>query len=484
MSTTPPIVKVIENEKKIMRGEFLGDFTRDTFDPIRHFSRVLAQQGRVQIDADWNEQVSIILHQLRSLACDLGSEHWGPEGNFGFNISPSDNTFDFNISEGHYYVNGLLCEVGDEPIVSYATQPDYPLPEDQTIEVLLENQDGGRQLLVYLDVWERHITYVNDDSIREVALGGPDTATRAKVVWQVNIIPTSVTGTARGIHPLKRLYQTFLEVIEAEIKPGTGKLCAKVKDKTEDDNDPCLVAPESRYRGTENQLYRVEIHIPGVAGEDIAAVQRATFKWSRENASVIFPIINIEDTLVTLEHLGRDCRYGLKANDWVEIVDDDYDLQNRAEPLLQIDSIDDENLQVTLKGSPQPNVGTDSLKHPYLRRWDQNKGDQNGIVVVESSPTGENWIGLEDGIQIQFKGLDEDSQQPPHIYQTGDYWLIPARTATGDVEWPLDENEEPKALLPHGVVHHYAPLAIVTVDTGGAVSVPHDLRRIMKQRWE
>ena len=37
-----------------------GDFSRDTFDPVKHFSRVLQQQGRVQLDADWNEQTAIL----------------------------------------------------------------------------------------------------------------------------------------------------------------------------------------------------------------------------------------------------------------------------------------------------------------------------------------------------------------------------------------------------------------------------------------
>ena len=36
-----------------------GDFTRDLFDPTKHYSGVLMQQGRVQLDADWNEQGSI-----------------------------------------------------------------------------------------------------------------------------------------------------------------------------------------------------------------------------------------------------------------------------------------------------------------------------------------------------------------------------------------------------------------------------------------
>jgi hypothetical protein len=55
-----------------------GDFTRDTFDPIQQFSRVLMQQGRVQLDADWNEQVAIFWHYLRSLTTDLVGPHWGP----------------------------------------------------------------------------------------------------------------------------------------------------------------------------------------------------------------------------------------------------------------------------------------------------------------------------------------------------------------------------------------------------------------------
>ena len=34
-----------------------GDFSRLTFDPTKHFSGVRMQQGRVQLDADWNEQL-------------------------------------------------------------------------------------------------------------------------------------------------------------------------------------------------------------------------------------------------------------------------------------------------------------------------------------------------------------------------------------------------------------------------------------------
>ena len=49
------------------QGESRGDFTRDTFYPLRRFARVFMQQGRVQLDADWNEQVSILFALLAEL---------------------------------------------------------------------------------------------------------------------------------------------------------------------------------------------------------------------------------------------------------------------------------------------------------------------------------------------------------------------------------------------------------------------------------
>lgn len=80
--------------------------------------------------------------------------------------------------------------------------------------------------------------------------------------------------------------------------------------------------------------------------------------------------------------------------------------------------------------------------------------------------SGSDWISLEDGVQIQFHVATPNNQ-----YRTGDYWRIPARVATGDVEWP-GEVGKPQALPPHGIEHHYAPLAIIQADNTSA-----DLRK-------
>src|SRR3989442_15849460 len=120
-----------------MDGDFKGDFTRDSFafDPLRlrQFSRVLMQQGRVQLDADWNEQTDLLLYALRKLITDLVGPHWGTfdfdieeqvdsQGKHHGSIDPNSinpNSFkikqlqnsppDFSIGKGHYYVDGILC---------------------------------------------------------------------------------------------------------------------------------------------------------------------------------------------------------------------------------------------------------------------------------------------------------------------------------------------------------------------------------------
>src|SRR5262245_53375726 len=138
-----------------------ADFTRDTFDATNHYLRVLMQQGRVQLDADWNEQASILLHYLQRLAEDLIGPHC-VSGN-GFKIAPRAGVpRDFLILLGHYYVDGRLCEnvLKQGQVRPYTEQPDYPLSPEAELK-------NGTKYLVYLDVWERLVTWIEDLSIRE-----------------------------------------------------------------------------------------------------------------------------------------------------------------------------------------------------------------------------------------------------------------------------------------------------------------------------
>jgi hypothetical protein len=197
--------------------------------------------------------------------------------------------------------------------------------------------------------------------------------------------------------------------------------------------------------------------------------------------------------MVTLEHLGRDSSRSLAPNDWVEIVDDDTVRDEQVGILAQVDSVYPDELRVKLKtpgGGPLPNYPAPEdyvTKHVLLRRWDYRTIEQAGTTAQKAGlaqaatdgalPVQEDtWLTLEHGVQIRFQGA------PPgeaHTYRPGDYWLIPARTATRDVEWPREKVQDElrsKAVAPHGVEHHYAPLAIISLGSG-QVSVT-DCRRL------
>jgi len=532
-----------------------ADLTRNSFRYWKHFTRVLMQQGRVQLDADWNEQAAILFHYLRSSAADIIGPFGRPAANPGFVILPlnlvNPTTGDFALSAGHFFVSGILCENTPDPIfvfpqspidpalktlkvtaetlaaqgrflkvgevleifnsanplefsfgvvaasepgsrsltlsftavpgwidpsgnqppcvrraLTYTKQPDFPMAQSDLVA-------GATRTLIYIDVWERLVTFAEDDSIREVALGGPDTAARAKLVYQVK----SLRDFPFDANPVSTLQGKF--------QPhNRGYLRARVQPSVAD-TDPCIISPTSRYRGPENQLYRVEIH----TGSKDAANNplKPTFKWSRENGSVVFPILSGGGTaVVTLETLGRDDRFGLAEGDWVEVVDDDYVLLNRAGTLLQVQSIDRSTMKVTLGGTPDGSVGKDPAKHPILRRWDQKQGDEqdggltfgsdNAASIVEGSGDS-NWLDLEDGVQIQFQQANMDKKEVAPQYRTGDYWLIPARTATGDVQWPTEVLTDVQgtsktwiiALPPDGINHYYAPLGVINVDANGNV---------------
>lgn len=394
-----------------------GDFSRITFDPKKHYSRVLMQQGRVQLDADWNEQAAIILHRLETMARDLIGPFGGPAAECGFEITVDvGGSLAFGIGRGRYYVDGILCDADDN-----ATK--FDIKE-------LGNQDRvffdvSFEYLVYVDVWEQYINAVEDPNILEPALGGAETSGRSKVVWSFHIMALQKpAGDSIITGALQRLQSN---------QGRNGRL--KVETKTDDHNDgPCILPPNAGFRGLENQLYRVEVHIGGKASE-------ATFKWSRENGSIIFPIAHADGQVIVLDPLCSTM--GLKSGDWVELVQDDLTAQVLPKDLLKIKFVDSLKREVTMMDKVQANA----QKHPYLRRW-----EGAAITIVE-----DHLFTLEDGIQITFV-KSQDGQHGQHTYRAGDFWCIPARTAgEGRVTWPA-------AVPPDGVIHHYAPLAVLTLD--------------------
>ncbi|HEU0003897.1 MAG TPA: DUF6519 domain-containing protein [Ktedonobacteraceae bacterium] len=458
-----------------------GDFSRLTFDPRRHYRSVRMQQGRVQLDADWNEQIDILNYIFETQLKDMLGSSGASQLTAGFKIVIENNDDmtqhlsaldaqasrkqrepeggsqalpEFSISAGRYYVDGVLCE--NEQDVPFSEQPYYP---QARITSTLKDR-----CLVYLDVWQRHITAFEDASLREIALGGIDTTTRVQTIWQVKLLPITHEHSheilVRGGHV------TYEEIVDLPEWNGLvhrhekkGKLAAR---------------HISNSTMLDNQLYRVEIHRVHDG--------KATFKWSRENASIVFDIEHIlsyekiepdtaQCTLIVSD-LGRDLTQ-LQKGDWVEFVNDETVLRGYTLPLYQVSNAPDATRrEVTLVGQhaqilerlAQQDQGKAATL--LIRRWDHSRANapENGTRSVEENI----WLDLEHGIQVCFSGSSS--------YNVGDYWLLPARTLLNDVEWPCDVNG-PLAQRARGIQHHYCPLALLHLRKQGW-TVAKDLRRI------
>lgn len=479
-----------------------GDFTRETFNPRDHFNRVLMQQGRVMMDADWNEQEAIEAHLERTEAIDVIGPCGAPMDNAGFEITAQNGKL--FIGAGRYYVDGLLCEnEGDagNPIV-FNAQPDFPNAPDPSNDL---KKTGFA--IAYLDVWERHVTALDTPRLREVALNGPDTMTRVKTVWQVKLLPFEFKkeDVSAELQKLLQRQKDLLDKLNAAKAAGDTATVNEIQAKLPDietriamlqakagdaphcempfpewdalnapakrtltastapvapNSDPCIVPPAAGYRGLENQLYRIEVHNPGGIGS-------ATFKWSRDNGTVVSLIEKISGKEITVADLGKDDVLTFKAGDWVEVSDDALELNGLPGKLYQVDTVKPATRVVVLKtaATKLDNVapsGVNAALKPKLRKWDQQAGaNSNGVTITATD------MLLEDGVQVRFAANGE-------TFKTGDYWLVPARVSTGDIEWPRDTTPQKNPLpqLPLGITHHFCRLAILSVNAAsGAIKI-------------
>jgi hypothetical protein len=382
-----------------------GDFTRLTHDSAKRYAKVRKQQGRADVDADFNEQVDIQAHLDATRTRDIVGVTGFPKGPAFTFAALANGTV--QIEPGRAYVDGILAELPGTAPVDYLTQPDLPSPPPI-------NPTANRRDLVYLDVWERHITAHQDPSIKEVALGGADTATRVQVVSQVRILQ----NVGPGVN---------CDTADWAPSPSGGRLTTEL-DTPAIPPDPCSPLPGSSFRGLENRLYRVEVHTPG-------NVNVATWKWSRDNGAVTFGIKQFrpnEAKRVELVRMGRDAVLSVKNGDWAEVLGDRTELQNVGGTLTKVDGVDAPSRIVTFEND------VDSHKteaHPVVRRWDGPPQTTSG-----------NAIELEDGINVRFSGSN---------FKVGDHWMFTARTAAeGGLEILTDAE-------PHGIRHHYAKLGFI-----------------------
>jgi Family of unknown function (DUF6519) len=100
-----------------------ADLTRSTFRRERHYASVRMQQGRVGMDADWNEQADIEAYLDETTRIDVIGSCGFPIHAAGFGLAPTPDGLDLVLSPGRGYVDGILCEVDAEAVAVESAKP-------------------------------------------------------------------------------------------------------------------------------------------------------------------------------------------------------------------------------------------------------------------------------------------------------------------------------------------------------------------------
>jgi len=386
--------------------------SRDSFQPGQRYSGVYLQQGRMILDADWNELTDIEKARLVDALRDVIAGGAPRVGGLKIYADPDGST-NIRIQPGALYVEGVPACLDAAASLAVNAQPDYPIQADYS----------GQSLRLYADVWERSVSALEQSDLLDAALHGADTATRSQTLLQVK-------WCANGMDPLNPA---------ANPPQGDAPLSLKLRliASGGDACDPCASQVKVDER-IGNYLFRVEVH------DYDPSTQWLTLKWSRDNGAEACAVAAMPR--------------GFNQGDWIwEYFDSDTErlLGNHFAPNpLKLRGLIKETC-ATPTGANEPKT--------WVRQWDGyiriklNSGTLSGRdrgvalftdVVGNQAQGRANFSG--GVLKLNLERMELELSTSGKRFVPGDYWLAEVREAEDD-----SGDTVLAAALPRGVRHHY-----------------------------
>ncbi len=412
--------------------------SRDIFDALKRYSGVYQQMGRMLTDSDWNELADIARHRLNDALFDvIGSGTPRSRGLMTVVENP-DGTRTYSLRWGYAYVDGIIAQVRPDPeavlsdpagvALEYEHQADFPSPPALP---------AGDHTL-YLDVWERAVTALEDAELRDPGLHGADTCTRSQTMAQVKWCPTNIDPEDPAQNP----------------PIGAAKLSLQLRVASSDPDpcDPC--AHEIKLHDkVGNYLFRVEIHRVDYDGS--GTPNRVVLKWSGENGAEQVAIGSEPTGFIT-----NRFAYEFFSGAAEDFASEKHLGRHHATGFVPTSG-------VLTRGYPDTVPGGYSL----VRRWDgfcelEKDGtdwtlvaggvDRGRDLTTGSSADAHGHVDEGPAVTINLDGVTLTIDLDNHQVLGGDFWQVPVRQAVhveGDVLLATQE--------PAGILHHYMTLGSV-----------------------
>lgn len=408
-----------------------SDRARVSYDPRRQYRSVVMQQGRVTLEADWNEAQQITEEEIRCEALDVLGPSGTPDNGYSVVLTPQPaSPFDFYVDSGTMYVGGVRAYLDGS--VLYSNQSDWRDrgPDDPDwVDLSMLAANPPTDEFVYLYLREQEVSAVEDPDLKDVALGGPDTAQRTRLLQHIVRVASPGTDCVSGLSAAEAKWASEGLTFD----PNTmrlrswSRLEVGFSDQSQTQN-PCQPQGQGGYLGPDNQMIRVQI-----SGVD-KTTGNPKFVWGFDDASFLYRIQvdpgNAQQ--LDLQTIPVDAEHQPAAGQAVEVLRTAADLSNGGNvasasgfvfTLAQNYDPDSQSIQIPT-GITLPDAFTFGNQSPpsqlFLRVWQQE------IIFVPGLPARLGNTGLT--VTLRTRG-----NAPFH---TGDYWMFAVRPATPQAVYP------------------------------------------------
>ena len=423
-----------------------SDKARITFDDKQQYRSVVMQQGRVTLEADWNEAQDITSEEIRKDALDFVGPSGTPDDGYGIAAATGEKRpdFDFSISAGTMYVGGERVELAKRVIYDHQsdwldkTDPDW-------IDLNDLAQKPPTREFVYLSLFEQEVSAVEDSALRDVALGGPDTAARLRLMQHVVRLGVDANDCATGLASAENNWEKRGLFFD----PATMRLASRARLELgffdrEINPNPCEPSAQGGYLGADNQLIRVQI-------SDAA---RHRFTWGFDNASFLYRVNVINGQTLQLQSAPVDAGHEPVTGQAIEVLLPTARLHNgefvaaHTGFVTSVQSYARDLKRITLPGSLPAAFGDGDPNHPhppivFLRVWQEERSFTPGTAER---------LG-QTGLQVTLTTSGSSA------FHRGDFWQIAARPNTPTRVYPERYLDAPQP--PDGPRMWACPLAFI-----------------------